>query len=130
MATAHPNFQARDRLSCCSRGNDSRTIQIISSLSHNPTHAQSLASIQSKEFTSASDDQPNLYLDAFMGYQRDQPTDAMSSSHQVFPGKAYLDFPKFRLSLTDTGRGGNKAYESRTLDFCLSRADEIYWALH
>lgn len=36
-----------------------------------------------------------------MGYQRDQPTDAMSPSHQVFPGKPYLNFPKFRLSLTE-----------------------------
>ena len=34
-----------------------------------------------------------------MGYQRDQPTDAMSPSHQVFPGKPYLGFSK-SLSLT------------------------------
>lgn len=101
MATVHPNPQARDCLPCCSRCNDSRTIQIIPSMSHNPAHAQPLASIQPKEFTSTSNDQSNLYLDAFMGYQRDQPTDAMSSSHQVFPGKAYLDFPQFRLSLTE-----------------------------
>jgi hypothetical protein len=97
MAAVQATPQARDYLSCCSRSDESGTIQIVSSLSHNPPHAQSLALIRSQKPTFTSNDQPDLCLDAFMGYKRDQPPNPMSSSHQIFPGSACLYFPEFRL---------------------------------
>jgi hypothetical protein len=97
MAAVHAIAQARDYLSYCSRGDDSRTIPIISSLSHNRVYAQTLERIQSKKSPSTSYDQPDLYLDAFVGHKRDQPTDAVSSPRQVFPGSVHLCFPEFLL---------------------------------
>jgi hypothetical protein len=86
MATVHAILQARNHLSCRSRGNDSGTIQIVSPLPYNPAHARPFALVRSKEPVPTSNDMPALYLDAFLGHKRDQSGDAISSRDQVFPG--------------------------------------------
>jgi hypothetical protein len=86
MATVHAVPQARNHLSCRSRGNDSGAIHIVSPLPHNPAHARSFALIRSKEPIPTSDDLSALYLDAFLGHKRDQSSDALSYRDQVFPG--------------------------------------------
>ncbi len=94
MATIHAIPQARNHLSCRSRGDDSGTIQIVSSLPYNPAHARTFALIRSKQPVPTSNDQPALYLDAFLGYKRDRSNDAISSRDQVFPG--FVQFHAFK----------------------------------
>ena len=93
MARVHAVLQARNHLSCRSRGNDSGTIQTVSPLPYNPAHDLPFALIWSKEPIPASNDLPALYLDAFLGHKRDQSSDAISSRDQVFPG-----FVQFHVS--------------------------------
>jgi hypothetical protein len=86
MATVHAVLQARNRLPCRPRGNDSGTIQIVSPLPHDPAHDRPFVLVRSKEPILTSNDHPALYLDAFLGHKRDQSGDAISSRDQVFPG--------------------------------------------
>jgi hypothetical protein len=95
MATVHAVLQARNRLSCRPRGNDSGTVQTVSPLPYDPAHDRPFVLIRSKEPVLTSNDHPAPYLDAFLGHSRDQPSDAISSRDQVFPG-----FVQFHVSET------------------------------
>ena len=86
MATVYAVPQARNHLSCRSRGNDSGTVHIVSPLPYNPAHARSFAHIRSKKPIPTSNDLPALHLDAFLGHKRDHSSDAISYRDQVFPG--------------------------------------------
>jgi hypothetical protein len=95
MAAVQAILQARNHLPCRSRGDDAGTIQIDSSLPHNPAHVQPLAIILSKKPTPISNDQPGLYLDAFLGHKRDPSGNTKSSRDQVFSGSVHFHIPEF-----------------------------------
>ena len=124
MATIHAVLQARNHLSCRSRGNDTATIQIVSPLPYNPAHARPFALIRSKEPIPTSDDLPALYLDAFLGHKGDQSSDAISYRGQVFPGFVQSHVLKPYFSDRWTGRRGIEAHGLETLNLYLSRACE------
>lgn len=93
MAAVHASLQARNHLSSCSGGNESGTIQIVSPMPYDPAHDRPFVLIRSKEPIPTSNDLPVVYLDAFLGHKRDQPSDAISPRDQVFPG--FVQFHAF-----------------------------------